>query len=592
MLSDRVLSSLSLLVLLITACAVPNGQHRIYASAGGEDQQLSAAERELEQSDPEDARAALRGIEPQRLDARQKLRYQLLQADIALTEDKPLVAQQMVPPAESIRDAELAIRAEAIRARALFRMGDAVAATEALLRRERLLTDPAQLQANRELLWNGLRSADLDTASGLRLAQADTQTRGWVELAIISRSVWLNPRDLQARLEQWRAQFPGHPADERIGAIPMLQDLRERRPLENLALLLPLSGPYMASAEAVRDGFLAAFFNAKDNRARRPSVRIYDTGSTPETLLAAYSAALDEGAEFLVGPLTREDVIALADTGRPSVPVLALNYLDPGREVPFNFFQWGLAPEDEARQAAERAVSDHQYRAVTLVPEGDWGARVQQAFRERLESLGGTVVGARSYSPSARDHSQAIRAVLALDMSEERHRALTSALGVKTEFQPRRREDVDLIFIAARPDQAKLLGPQLRFHRSGELPVYATSLVYDGEAPAADLNGLRFCDMPWMLAQDGEWAALRSQLRTQFPTRPRDYARLLALGHDAYTLVLLIESGQLQPGSFFPAASGTLTLRQDGVISRGLACAEIRNGALKPLDVSIPPSTR
>ncbi|MBI3171490.1 MAG: penicillin-binding protein activator, partial [Hydrocarboniphaga effusa] len=337
---------------------------------------------------------------------------------------------------------------------------------------------------------------------------------------------------------------------------------------------------------AIRDGFFAAFYRAA---MPRPALRVYDTGATPDSLIAAYREALDDGAEFIVGPLKREDVAALAESGRQPVPVLALNYLDANRAAPFNFFQWGLAPEDEARQAAERAVTERQFRAVMLAPDSEWGGRVAGAFRERLESLGGKVVAARTYSSDSRDHSETIRALLLLDQSEERHRALTTTLGVKSEFEPRRRSDVDLVFIAARPDHAQLLGPQLRFHRAGDLPTYATSLIYDGDAPAADLNGLRFCDMPWMLAQDGELAALRSQLRTLFPGRGRDYTRLLALGYDAYTLAALLDKGQLSPGSYFPGGSGTLSLRADGVITRGLSCAQIRNGVVKPLDVSLAP---
>ena len=105
--------------------------------------------------------------------------------------------------------------------------------------------------------------------------------------------------------------------------------------------------------------------------------------------------------------------------------------------------------------------------------------------------------------------------------------------------------------------------------------------------PGPDLAGLRFCDMPWMTATDGDAAALRSRLRALFPQRPKDLTRLLALGHDAYTLVQLIERGQLQPGSFFPAVSGTLSLRDNGIIARRLSCSEIRGNGLKPLDLPL-----
>jgi hypothetical protein len=583
------LSTLAL-ALAIVACAAPRAPRVHAASPADNEALLQQAEEELARRDIDDARAALSGVAPAKLTPDQRTRWQVVQAEVALAEDQAVVALQTLPPPGQVRDPALAARAQAVRAEALFRTGDAVGGTQALVARERLLADPQQRAANHEFLWNGLRSTDLDTAAGPRLAQADKLTRGWIEMAVISRSVWLDPHDLQTRLAEWRAEYAGHPAEARIPALAQPEAAARRR-VAAIALLLPLSGPHGTSAEAVRDGFFAAFY-AGAAEPERPVVRIYDTGTTPEMFESGYRAALDDGAEFLVGPLRREDVAALAEDGRPPVPVLALNYLEPGREAPFNFFQWGLAPEDEARQAAERAVTDHQYRAVALVPEGEWGGRVLRAFQERLESLGGAVVATRTYIATERDHSEPIRALLAIDMSEGRHHALTNALGVKTQFQPRRRNDVGLVFIAARPEQARLLGPQLRFHRAGDLPIYATSLIYEGEPPPADLNGLRFCDMPWMLAAEGELAAQRSQLRTLFPSRPRDYTRLLALGHDAYTLVRLIDGGQLQPGSFFPAATGTLSLRADGVISRGLTCAEIRNGALKPLDVSLSAPAR
>lgn len=570
--------------LLAAACAAPGGSR---ATPGDPDSLMSAAEADLAGGSPADARQWLSGIPPEQMDAAQRLRAQLLQAEILLAKDRPVEALQALPLAVELRaQPQLAPRAEADRAQALFRLGDAVGATRTLVAREKLLTDPAQVVANRELLWSGLRTTDLDTTAGTRLMKADPVTRGWIEFATLSRSVSFDPRDLQARLAQWRVDYPGHPAEQHAQEVGQPAD-PSRKAMRSVALLLPLSGRNSAGAEAVRDGFLAAWYGARGVQPVMPQVGVYDTGATPDSLMAAYRRALDSGAEFLVGPLTREDVTTLAGSGRLAVPVLALNYLDSGQQTPFNLFQWGLATEDEARQAAERAIADRQYRAVALVPEGDWGDRVLRAYQERFEALGGRIIEWGTYNPAVSDFSDPIRQLLALNASEERHRALTNVIGVQSQFQPRRRDDVDVVFLAARPEQARLLGPQLRFHRTGELPIYATAQVYDGDAPVADLNGLRFCDMPWMTATGGDAAALRSRLRALFPTRQKEYTRLLALGHDAYLLVQLIESGQLQPGTFFPAVSGTLSLRADGVITRGLACSEIRNGTLKPLDIPL-----
>lgn len=580
-------------LVIVAACAAPGGSRAL--AAGDPDSLLSAAEADLASGHPGDARNWLLGLKPDTLDEAQRLRVRLVQAEIALAEDQPIEALQALPLAEELKaQTVLAKRGEADRAQVLFRMGDAIGATRTLVARDKLLSTDEERAANQEMLWNGLRTTDLDISTGGRLAKSDPITRGWVELATIGRSVFLDPHDLQARIAQWRVDYPHHPGESRVASIGNLAGAPpgERKGLRAIALLLPLSGPFAAGAEAVRDGFFAAWYGARGSGTAAPAVRVYDSGATPETLMAGYRAALDDGAEFLVGPLRREDVTALAANGRLPVPVLALNYLDPGRQPPFNLYQWGLAPEDEARQAAERAITERQFRAVTLTPTGDWGDRVLRAFKERLEALGGSVVDSGTYDPTQRDYSDPIRALLGIDASEERHRALTNVLGAQTVFQPRRRDDINLVFIAARPEQAKLLGPQLRFHRTGELPIYATSAIYDGDAPDADLSGLRFCDMPWMTAQDGDAAQLRGQLKALFPARPKEYTRLLALGHDAFTLVQLIEGGRLQPGTFFPSVSGTLSLREDGVISRSLSCAEIRNGAIKTLEVPLASSSR
>ncbi len=74
---------------------------------------------------------------------------------------------------------------------------------------------------------------------------------------------------------------------------------------------------------------------------------------------------------------------------------------------------------------------------------------------------------------------------------ESLKRTLTAA--IKIGFEPRRRQDIDIIFLIARPLKARQLVPQFKFHRSGQLPVVATSHAYTGaknKQQDIDLNGL------------------------------------------------------------------------------------------------------
>src|SRR5262249_12261878 len=162
--------------------------------------------------------------------------------------------------------AVLDARAERDRAQALFRIGDPVGGTEAMVLRGRLLTDPAEQAANRELLWTLLRGGDLDAATPARLAQADPESRGWIELAVITRSVWLDPKDLQQRLDDWRAHYPEHPAESHIAGVAQPAAPPARHALDNVAVLLPMTGAYAPGSEAIRDGFLASYFASEPPR--------------------------------------------------------------------------------------------------------------------------------------------------------------------------------------------------------------------------------------------------------------------------------------------------------------------------------------
>ena len=93
--------------------------------------------------------------------------------------------------------------------------------------------------------------------------------------------------------------------------------------------------------------------------------------------------------------------------------MLALNYLPDGEAARNGFWQFGLAPEDEAWEIAVRAVSLGQLRAISLAPDTNWGRRLQTAFSDSFTALGGQVVAARLYPPGESDFSPELRAVLA-----------------------------------------------------------------------------------------------------------------------------------------------------------------------------------
>jgi outer membrane PBP1 activator LpoA protein len=144
------------------------------------------------------------------------------------------------------------------------------------------------------------------------------------------------------------------------------------------------------------------------------------------------------------------------------------------------------------------------------------------------------------------------------------------------------------IFISMRAPQARLLLPQLRIAHVN-LPVFATSHAYEGSDDVAannDLNGLEFCDAPWLFdAQPG--LPSHDDIAAQLPAARGGGARLFAFGMDAWNLVPYLDWLRAHPGSYMPGASGQLAADQFGRVRRVLIWAQFQNGLARPLGGSL-----
>jgi outer membrane PBP1 activator LpoA protein len=347
----------------------------------------------------------------------------------------------------------------------------------------------------------------------------------------------------------------------------------------HIALLLPVTGRASAAALSVRDGFLTAYYQLPANE--RPRVQIYDTGS--QSVADALTQAMSGGADFIVGPLTREEVAAAADFPGLKVPLLALNFLPPERVPPAQFYQYALSPEDEARLVARRVLEDHHRRGVALVPAGDWGTRVLAAFHQELQAGGGDLLATAQIDSARTDYSAAITEVLRINDSTARFHRLESILGTKLQFEPRRRNDIEFIFAPAPANLERLLRPQLRFHFAGDIPTYATSDAFEPDARAnEDLEGLMFPDMPWMLG--GDLAdAVRAATHEAWPAGGPYRGRLFAFGFDAFRLTQALRHPGVNGTISVAGLTGHLSLDAQRHVRRELGWAQLHDGEVRLL---------
>ena len=593
---------------------------------------LRAAEAAFAAHDPGTAQVLLLRADPKQLTPNQSGRYQVLVARCALSRGDAVGAYRAV--SSSSPDHASAEQYLQIRGQALFALGQPVAATAALVLRENFLGDAAVVNENRGLIWSGLTGPRLGLIPQRALRSADPMTRGWIELAQLA-----NHNATVQEFYAWRSRYPTHPGNARLGellvaggtlaarasappvgdavpapatpAVPAPAPDTVSPPLPPdaaaapqpvaggtsgaptpfavptgsglIALLLPHGGALAGVSDIVRQGFVAEI-----QREGGDPAQVKDYDSTDGAAGPAHQAVAD-GASIIVGPLRKENVVELAGANAPAVPVLALNYLDPGTAGGPTLFQFGLAPEDEAREAVRHAIAQGHHRAVALVPNTDWGKRVLAAFSDALQQQGGQLLGAGKYPQGMMDFSTTIKGVLGMDQSMSRLRALSGVLGERPEFTPSRRTDIDFIFIAARPPQARLIVPTFRFYHAENLPIYATSAINETRGNG-DFYGVVFCDSPWLLRGESDWERYRTAVDSALAGQHRDLNRLYVMGSDAARLALKLRSGGLVSNTPIPALTGTLVVDEHGVVHRQLTCAAITGGTPRLLDDSAQPA--
>jgi len=515
----------------------------------------------------------------------QKYRVQLLEARILLHQDEGEKALALLSINDGMSDKTRALAHE-LRARAYLSMGNNLESSRERILLEAYLIDPEKIQINRDQIWESLRQLTPVFLQQMTLAPAPDTLSGWMALINISKTAIQSPELFESEVNIWKQQYPGHPASTYILDKLMAYYRTIKKP-EKLALLLPLTGKLSKAAGAIRDGFLAAHYQ-HENELSRTQIKIYDTSRADQSILQIYQLAVAEGAEFIIGPLDKLKVTELASMSEFTVPVLTLNQSEQQAYAIENLFQFGLNPEDEARQIAERASLEGKINAVTITPRGDWGRRLANAFNQRFQELGGVILEQVQYDFRSNDLSAPIKKLLNLDESERRYNQLKHSLPTELKFIPRRRQDIDFIFMAAFPRQARLIAPQLRFHHAADVPLYTTSSAYSGSKQSSqenkDMNGIFICDSKWMLSLPENAGPMRQQLYELWPQQMERYARLFALGIDAYQLPSQLRWLEINPNESYEGVTGRLNLTAQKQVQRTLKWGQFSKGKINLLE--------
>lgn len=318
-----------------------------------------------------------------------------------------------------------------------------------------------------------------------------------------------------------------------------------------IAVLLPQSGRMAKAAEAIRDGMLAAYYQESATPAEPPALHFYDSADADAARLL--QQARDDGAALVIGPLDREQIDALLKLGNPSIPVLALNRADGKAD---NLFQFALSPEDELQHLATWMKSQGIRNPLLLAGSDESSQRQLQLFQAAW--LAGDSAGLKVAKLDPSRKGGVTASVRDIVSSTARH---------------------DALFLAT-PALARQVQPALTYYHS-TLPLFTLASAWDPTADASgqkDLDGVRFCDLPWML--DADLRPEQQALYESFRRPAAGYDRLLAFGADAWTLARSWQS--LQRGEAVALRSGLVESDASHQLRRTPTCAEVRNGIAIP----------
>lgn len=325
------------------------------------------------------------------------------------------------------------------------------------------------------------------------------------------------------------------------------------RPPLKLAVLLPLTGNLSAAALPVRDGLLAGYYA---EQRRRPDLRFYDTVGGA---VAAYDRAVADGADYVVGPLGRDEVAALFRRSQLPVPVLALNRAS--ETPPPGSASFSLAPEDDGIAAAHFLLARNARRALVLADADDGMRRAVAAFREQFEQRGGVVVAELAVAAEPVDMGTALA---------------TAAAG---------EGGVDAVFMAVRPRQAAALVPQFATAGLAGKQLVATSQLASARSDVTEghaLDGIAFPSDAWGVR--GVAGLPSAATAASMVASARGGAqRLFAFGHDAWLLTAYLERLVRDGNASIPGATGDLRIDGFGNVLRTPAWSTHDGSTTRPL---------
>ena len=338
------------------------------------------------------------------------------------------------------------------------------------------------------------------------------------------------------------------------------------RPVQ-VALLVPGGSGQSGDAALAESLENAARLAVADLGSQRVDLRIYNTAGDPARAAQQATAAVNDGAQIILGPVFA-DAARAAGNAVAGTGVSVLSFSNNARVAGGNVFVIGPTFDNTARRLASYAVANDRQRFLTVAERNESGEVGSAAIDRAVQMAGGRMAGTERFDFSQQGVVDAVP------------RIADSA----------RSGGAEAIFFTSNTAGAlPLLMQLLPENRAGPDRFQYLGLTrWDVPAAILDLPGVQ-----------GAWFTLPDPALTrQFNRRYReahgsDPHPIAGLAYDGIAAIgALLRSGRpdalsrsaLTQPQGFAGVAGVFRLLPDGTNERGLAVAEIRDSEVIVID--------
>ena len=346
-------------------------------------------------------------------------------------------------------------------------------------------------------------------------------------------------------------------------------------PSIKVALLLPLSGESQAVGTAMLDAATLAVYDAylaanPEHIHAQLVLLPKDTGKTPAESVAVAQQAIDQGANFIIGPLFSQSVSALAPIAKAK-KVSMLTFSNTKSVASSGIYTFGFMPEQQVLRMAEYAYLHKYQRVALLAPNDAYGEKVRDSLADIYAQKGGIVAPTELYAPSPANIDAAVaRLAGAYNNTPEDRR-----------FQA--------LYIA---DGGAQLRNILKSLKKNNINLQKVKLLGTGSWDDPELAKIPEMQGAWFPSSPPEpYAAFERRFMNSYGYKP---ARLASLSYDAVTFVAQLamagdgktinDASLADPNGFSGPANGLVRLKMNGINERRLAIMEVTPDGFTVID--------